>query len=188
MRIDHVIYGTSDLDAAQKLVEETLGLQVHPGGHHVGQGTGNRIVPLGNAYLELLAIDDPEEAAASPVGSILAELIAAGDRLLAYAVSVDDVHATAQRLGTRIVTVRRGELEGHLTGVEEALRTSYLPFFGRSRGRPAEAGGVDLDWIEVSGDKDRLHDWLGGGELPVRVTVGPGALRAISVGGKTFSG
>jgi catechol 2,3-dioxygenase-like lactoylglutathione lyase family enzyme len=188
MRIDHVIYGTSDLDAAQQRIEEALGLEVHPGGHHVGQGTGNRIVPLGNAYLELLAIDDPDEAAASPIGTLLAERIAQGDGLLAYAVGVDDVHATAQRLGTPIVTVRRGELEGHLTGVEDALRTAYLPFFGRSRGRPAEAGQVDLDWIELSGDPDRLRDWLGGAELPLRIEPGPGAVRAISIGGKTFSG
>jgi len=188
VRIDHVIYGTSDLDAAQALVERELGLEVQPGGHHVGQGTGNRIVPLGNAYLELLTVDDPAEAAASPVGSLLAELIAEGDRLLAYAVSVDDVHATAQRLGTPIVTVRRGELEGHLTGVEEALRTSYLPFFGRSRGRPAEQGDATLDWIEVSGDGARLRAWLDGAELPIRITDGPGAVRAIGIAGKTFSG
>jgi catechol 2,3-dioxygenase-like lactoylglutathione lyase family enzyme len=188
MRIDHVIYGTHDLDATQALVERELGLEVRPGGHHVGQGTHNRIVPLANAYLELLAIDDPQEAAASPVGSILAELIEQGDRLLAWAVSVDDVHATAERLGTPIVTVRRGELEGHLTGVQDALRTAYLPFFGRSRGRPAEIGGVDLDWIELSGDADRLNDWLGGEQLPVRVSDGPGAVRAISIGGKRFSG
>jgi catechol 2,3-dioxygenase-like lactoylglutathione lyase family enzyme len=188
MRLDHVIYGTSDLDAAQALVERELGLEVHPGGRHVGQGTHNRIVPLGNAYLELLAISDPDEAAASPVGSILAERIAQGDGLLSYAVSVDDVHVTAQRLGTPIVTVRRGELEGHLTGVEEALRTSYLPFFGRSRGRPAEAGQADLDWIEVSGDAARLNAWLGGAELPIRITEGAGAVRAVSIAGKTFSG
>jgi catechol 2,3-dioxygenase-like lactoylglutathione lyase family enzyme len=188
VRIDHVIYGTSDLDAAQAMVERELGLEVHPGGHHVGQGTHNRIVPLGNAYLELLAISDPAEAAASPVGSILADLIAAGDGLLAWAVSVDDVPATAQRLGTRIVTVRRGELEGHLTGVEEALRHAYLPFFGRSRGRPSETGGVNLDWIELSGDAERLRDWLGGEELPVRIEPGPGALRAIGIGGRRFSG
>jgi catechol 2,3-dioxygenase-like lactoylglutathione lyase family enzyme len=188
MRLDHVIYGTSDLDAAQALVEEQLGLEVQPGGHHVGQGTHNRIVPLGNAYLELLAIDDPEEAAASPVGTILAELIARGDGLIAYALTVDDVQATAQRLGTQIVTVRRGELEGHLTGVEDALRTGYLPFFGRSRGRPAEASGTNLDWIEVSGDPQRLSEWLDGAELPIRIIEGEPAVRAISIGGKIFSG
>ena len=47
----------------QKRVEDELGLEVHPGGHHVKQGSHNRIVPLGNAYLELMAIDDREEAA-----------------------------------------------------------------------------------------------------------------------------
>ena len=38
MRLDHVIYGTSDLDAAQARIESELGLAVHPGGHHEGQG------------------------------------------------------------------------------------------------------------------------------------------------------
>jgi hypothetical protein len=188
VRFDHVIYATSDLDAAQRLVEHRLGLEVHPGGHHVGHGTHNRIVPLANGYLELLAVDDPDEAAASPVGGLIAERIAQGDGLLAYALAVDDVHATAQRLGTPIVTVRRGELEGHLTGVEEALRTSYLPFFGRSRGRPAAAGDVHLDWLEVRGDAQRLHRWTDGAELPIRISAGEGAIRAISVGGKVFSG
>jgi hypothetical protein len=188
VRIDHVIYGTSDLDAAQHLVETQLGLEVHAGGHHAGQGTHNRIVPLANAYLELLAIDDPEEAAASPVGSILADRIARGDGLLAYAVSVVDVQATAERLGTSIITVRRGELEGHLTGVQEALREPFLPFFGRSRGRPAETGGARLDWIEVSGDPARLREWLGGADLPVRVVPGEPALRAIGIAGTVFSG
>jgi catechol 2,3-dioxygenase-like lactoylglutathione lyase family enzyme len=187
MRIDHVIYGTSDLDAAQRRVEDELGLPVHAGGHHVGQGTHNRIVPLANAYLELLAIDDPEEAAASAIGSVLAERIAHGDGLLAWAVSVDDVQGVAQRLGTEIVTVRRGELEGHLTGVEEALRTAYLPFFGRSRGRPAETGGVRLDGLELSGDRQRLQDWLGGADLPVDITAGEGAVRAVRIGAHVFS-
>ena len=73
MRIDHVIYGTQDLDVAQALIERSLGLEVRPGGHHDRQGSHNRIVPLGNAYLELMAIDDREEAAASPIGQVLLE-------------------------------------------------------------------------------------------------------------------
>jgi len=38
MRLDHVIYGTADLDAAQRRIEAELGLEVLPGGRHVGQG------------------------------------------------------------------------------------------------------------------------------------------------------
>jgi catechol 2,3-dioxygenase-like lactoylglutathione lyase family enzyme len=186
MRFDHVVYGTQDLDRAQQRVEAELGLAVRPGGHHVGQGTHNRIVPLANGYVELLAVDDPEEAAASPVGSVVAELIAHGDRLLAYAVGVDDVHATAQRLGTPIITVRRGELEGHLTGVEEALREPLLPFFGQSDARPGDGGTERLSWIEVAGDAARLREWLGGAELPVRVVDGAPAVRAIGIGDREF--
>ena len=77
MLLDHVVWGVGDLDAAQARVERELGLPVEPGGSHVGQGTHNRIVPLRGAYLELLAIRDREEAAASPVGALLLERIEA---------------------------------------------------------------------------------------------------------------
>lgn len=65
MQLDHVVFGTGDLDAATARVERELGLTVTPGGRHEGQGTHNRIVPLRGAYLELLAIADREEAQAS---------------------------------------------------------------------------------------------------------------------------
>ncbi len=58
MRIDHVIYATGDLDAASERITRELGLEVRPGGRHEGQGTHNRIVPLGATYLELMAISD----------------------------------------------------------------------------------------------------------------------------------
>ena len=41
------------------------------GGAHEGVGTHNRLVPLGADYVELLAIADPDEAAASPLGGDL---------------------------------------------------------------------------------------------------------------------
>ena len=83
MRLDHIIWGVGDLDAAQARVERELGLPVEPGGSHEEQGTHNRIVPLRGAYLELLAIRDREEAAASPVGALLLERIEAGDGFVA---------------------------------------------------------------------------------------------------------
>src|SRR3954466_15404007 len=112
MRLDHVIYGTADLDVAQKRFEAELGLEVLPGGHHEGQGSHNRIVPLGGGYLELMAIDDPEEAAASEIGRVLLDMLA-GETLRAYAVFVEDLHAHAERLGLKLHTVRRGGLEAY---------------------------------------------------------------------------
>jgi hypothetical protein len=187
MRIDHVLYGTQDLDVAQRHIEDTLGLEVRPGGHHDKQGTHNRIVPLGNAYLELMAIDDRAEAKASLFGRVLLEKIT-GEGLIAWAVAVDDLETVAQRLGTPIATVSRDGLFAHVTGVEEALREPTLPFFIQGTSRPGEGGAGGLQWIEVSGDAARLQDWLGGAELPVRVVDGEPAVRAIGIGERSFSG
>jgi hypothetical protein len=189
MRLDHVIYGTADLDVAQQRIESELGLEVLPGGRHVGQGSHNRIVPLGDGYLELMAIHDPDEAAANPFGEVLLEVLPV-ERLVGWAVLVDDIHAVAERLGTPLLTVRRDTLGASVTGVQEALREPTLPFFigANDRGpRPGElrdAGG--LKWIEVAGDEARLRDWLGGAELDVRVVAGEPAVRAIGIGDREF--
>jgi hypothetical protein len=189
MRLDHVIYGTADLDVAQRRIETELGLDVRPGGHHVGQGSHNRIVPLGDGYLELMAIDDPAEAATNLFGQVLLEVLAV-ERLVAWAVQVPDVEAVAERLGTPLVEVRRDTLGANVTGVQEALREPTLPFFiganarGPRPGEAVDAGG--LTWIEVAGDAGRLRDWLGGADLPVRVVEGEPAVRAMGIGDGEF--
>jgi glyoxalase-like protein len=182
VRIDHVIWGTQDLDAASARMA-AQGLTVVPGGHHVGQGSGNRIVPLGNAYIELMTIDDPEEAAGSPIGRVLLEVIA-GEGWIGWAVAVDDVEAVARRLGTPVLTIEREGLFGRLTGVEEALLAPTLPFFIQGTSRPGEGGTDGLDYVEVAGDRENLREWLGGAELPVRVVDGAPALRAVGIGGR----
>lgn len=181
MRLDHVIYGTTDLDAAAARVEAALGLAVQPGGHHDGQGSHNRIVPLGPGYLELLAIDDPDEAAASPIGRILLDVLTR-DGLIAYAVFVDDV----QRLGLPVHTVSRDGVTASVAGVEEALREPFLPFFVASDRPRTWPPGEGLTWVEVAGDATRLRDWLHGEELPIRVVDGDPAVRAIGIGEREF--
>jgi hypothetical protein len=181
MRLDHVIYGTTDLDAAAARVEAALGLAVQPGGRHDGQGSHNRIVPLGPGYLELLAIDDAEEAAGSPIGRILLDVLTS-DRLIAYAVSVDDV----QRLGLPVHTVSRDGRTASVAGVEEALREPFLPFFVASDRPRTWPPGEGLTWVEVAGDAARLRDWLHGAELPIRVVEGDPAVRALGVGEREF--
>src|SRR3954451_13666244 len=189
MRLDHVIYGTADLDVAQARIERELGLDVLPGGRHVGQGSHNRIVPLGDGYLELMAIHDPDEAATNRFGQVLLEVLAV-ERLVGWAVLVEDIEAVAERNGTPILTVRRETLGASVTGVQEALREPTLPFFiggnecGPRPGQARDAGG--LTWIEVAGDAGRLRDWVGGAELPVRVVAGEPAVRAIGIGDREF--
>src|SRR3954464_7692743 len=108
MRIDHAIWATSDLDGAAARFEREHGLIAAGGGRHEGMGTHNRIVPLGGGYLELLAVADPEEAAGSPLGAaLLRRMAAVGEGLLGYAVAVEDVDATARRLGVPVSTISR---------------------------------------------------------------------------------
>jgi glyoxalase-like protein len=187
VRIDHVIYAAADLDVAAARVERKLGLTARGGGRHEGLGTHNRIVPLGGGYLELLAVADPDEAARSDFGrAVIARLAEAGDGLLGWVVAVDDVESVASRLGTTITTIRRQGLSARLTGLAEAAREPFLPFFlSRDQGVPDPAGGGDaggITWIEVAGDAARLEHWLGAATLPVRVVDGTPAVRAVGIG------
>jgi hypothetical protein len=184
MRIDHVIYAAADLDTAAARIERELGLAARGGGRHEGLGTHNRIVPLGGGYLELLSVADPEEAAGSDLGRAL--LARDGDGLFGWAVAVDDVEPVARRLGTPVTTIRRSGLSARLTGVAEAVREPFLPFFiSRDHGildpgANGDAGGIT--WVEVAGDAAGLERWLDGTELPIRTMDGPPAVRAVGIG------
>jgi hypothetical protein len=84
IELDHVLIAVADLDAAAQEVQDRYGLASVEGGRHQGLGTANRIVPLGETYLELVAMVDDDEAAAGGFGS----WVAGGDlpRLLGWCV------------------------------------------------------------------------------------------------------
>jgi hypothetical protein len=186
VRIDHVLYGTRDLDSAATMVRRELGLEAVRGGRHEGHGTHNRIVPLGNGYLELIAVADANEAAGSPIGSALTGFLDDHEEgLFAWAVAVNDVRAVADRLGTPLTAVAREGLTARLTGVAEALAGSALPFFiERDRGvrDPGAGGGAGITWLELSADATELGRRLDGGELPLRLVDGPPGVRAVGIG------
>ena len=187
MRIDHAIWATQDRDAAAAHFERVHGLAAAGGGRHDGMGTHNRIVPLGGGYLELLAVADAEEAAASPLGRTVVDTLAsAGEGWMGWAVAVTNAEDVASRLGTELSDITRDGFSARLTGVAEALAEPALPFFvERAPGTPdpgeaGDAGG--LSWVEVAGDAGRVREWLGGVGLPVRVQPGQPALVAVGVG------
>jgi hypothetical protein len=185
VRVDHVIWVAHDLHPAADRLAREHGLPEGGGGRHVGIGTHNRVFGFGGGYLEVIAVADHEEAAASLIGRTVA---AAPEGLFGWAVAVDDAAAQAQRLGVDVTSIERDGLTGRLAGVAEAMAEPWLPFFIQrdpgiaDPGASGDAGGIA--WVELTADADRLGEWLGGGEeLPLRYVAGeaPG-LRAVGLG------
>ena len=194
--IDHVVLAVRDLDAAAERLLTEHGLASVAGGRHLAWGTANRIVPLGDDYIELLAVVDRDVGSRSPVGRFLQELTVDGDRWFAVCIADGDLDATAARLGLAVVTGERERPDGTIVrwrsaGFEDdPERVSRLPFFiewdvppelhpGRTsiEHRVAATG---IAWIEM-GDDGHLTDWLGGDDLPIRVAGGSLGLRAVSL-------
>ena len=190
MRIDHVIYAATDLDAAAARIERELGLTARPGGRHEGHGTHNRIVPRWRLS-RVAGSGRSEEAANSDFGrGPLSRLARGGEGPIAWVVAVEDAWDVARRLGTTVTTISREGLSARLTGVAEAMQEPFLPIFmSRDPGIPdpgvgGDAGGIT--WIELAGDAARLERWLDASPLPVRVVDGPPAVRAVGIGDRAF--
>jgi hypothetical protein len=132
MRIDHVIYAVHDLDAAADRIDREFGLGSVPGGRHPGWGTANRIVPLGDDYLELMTIADPSAARDTEVGEPMLQALARGGGLLGWAVATDDIDGVAESLGLEVTGGSRTRPDGvvlrwRLAGVESALADGAFP-------------------------------------------------------------
>lgn len=192
MQIDHVIVGTHDLAAAERRLAAAHGLVAASGGRHDGLGTENRIVPLGRGYLELLGVADEQEAASSTFGRWLLATLAHGeDRLMGWAVTVEDAQREAARVRAQVERLSRPGLVVHHAGMREAAAAPCLPFFLAREGagdpgrQPADHARAPegIARIELSGDEEGLRTWLGhdGAQLPLHVQPGPPALRTVAI-------
>ena len=179
MRIDHVALAVPDLDGAARALLEEHGLASTPRNPQPEWGTAHRIVPLGGAYLELIALDRPEVAARSPVGARVSRL-ARTVSLAFWCVRPETLHPVASRLGLTVSEGERQRPDGtafiwQTAGLDIAAEYG-LPFFihWAGTGTPHRvsvqhtARPQGFAWIEVGGDQARLADWLGPHELPLR--------------------
>jgi Glyoxalase-like domain len=193
LELDHVLLATDDLEAAARDIEARHGLVSVEGGRHPGWGTANRIIPLGETYLELIAVVDREEAAGAAFGTWVAGAAFAGARPLGWVVRTTDIDATARRLGLEVAAKSRTTADGRtlrwrVAGIEQAAAEPCLPFFvqwgqgtpfpGRA-GAPGASADARIARLQLHGDEDRLAAWLGEHDLPLAVGPGEPALRSV---------
>lgn len=182
--VDHLVLCVRDLDQAVDEIDG-MGLASLPGGRHQGHGTANRIVPLGDAYLELVTVVDAAEAASSPFGSWVSGRVREGLAVDAVCLRTGDLDEVCRRLDLDSTSMSRtrpdgAELRWRLAGLEETL-TRSLPFFiqwdiademlpGASPiSHPG--GSVSLGRVVMSGNAEVLRSWVGTAD---RVVVEPG--------------
>lgn len=179
--IDHIVFCVDDLGEAARRLNKRFGLASHPGGRHSGHGTANHIVPLGSAYLELVAIVDVDEAAASRFGRWVGSKAVPSLAPHALCLRTDDLNLVCGRLDLEPISMSRTlpdgtELRWRLAGLD-ALVSRGLPFFiewdidpsdhpgGRGQGARASVE------VTLTGDTDLLTEWVTGSR---GVSVEPG--------------
>jgi len=193
VELDHVLIAVGDLSAAASVLEGRYGLTSIEGGRHPGWGTANRVVPLGAAYLELVAVVDHAQASKSAFGSWVAHGSSDSLRPLGWAVRTDDLDAVATRLHLAVAAGSRETRDGRrlqwrLAGVEQSAAQPTLPFFiqweqetplpGSAPVQHA-AGEVAIRNLRLTGDADHLAAWLGEHRIPLSVRRGEPALTAV---------
>jgi hypothetical protein len=198
MRLDHVIYGARDLGDAAARLEEQHGLRFLRGGRHPG-GTVNSLAPLEPPqYLELLAVE--EVGVGDTVTRELEALLAEGRTLCGWGIVVDDIEVVAARLGRDIeagsITTADGSTGSwRVVASDDSSLAFFIAYDGdldmrlrRWQERVREAGNEGFGgftFVEVGGDPERVLDWLGDADLPIRFVNGRPGLHAVGIAGPT---
>jgi catechol 2,3-dioxygenase-like lactoylglutathione lyase family enzyme len=98
--IDHIIIGVHNLEQAASQFSQKLGLIPSGGGIHPSRGTANRIIVIGDTYLELIAVRDPAEAQQSMV-----ERLAKGEGYLNIVLASDNIEAEGKAMRERGISI-----------------------------------------------------------------------------------
>lgn len=90
--VDHLVYAAPDLEMGVNALAELLGARAAPGGKHVGLGTHNALLGLGEGtYIEVIAPDSEQPKPERPLPFGLATI--REPRLSTFAIRTTDIDA-----------------------------------------------------------------------------------------------
>ena len=89
--IDHLVIAVTDPDLGAARLERELGLAATGSGRHDALGTFNRLIWLGDSYLELVGVFDRALAESSWLGAPTLRTIDMGGGLVTWAIATDEL-------------------------------------------------------------------------------------------------
>jgi hypothetical protein len=174
MRLDHVSFaaGPDGLASTAQRIGGLLGKDFVDGGVHPRFGTRNMILPLaGGTYLEIVEVLDHPASDKAPFGQAVKARSALGGGWMGWVVKTGNMAKVSQRLGREWVDGNRHkpngtELVWKQIGINDLLVDPQLPYFIHWISpfdiHPSNAPtDVTLSALEVSGDSQRVLDYLG---------------------------
>ena len=191
LRLDHLAVSAATLAEGVAWVEAALGVTMAAGGQHPGMATHNRLVSLGDLYLEVIAVDPAAPAPAHPRWFGL-DRFSGSPRLTNWIARCDDLDAELA-IGPPSAGVPVALARGAYRWRMAVPGDGRLPFDGafpaliawQGAAHPTQAlpdPGLRLIALEVvHPEAHALHAALAGRLTDARVTIaeGPQRLRAV---------
>jgi hypothetical protein len=174
MHVDHLTFavGSAGLKAESERLGALLGERFRDGGFHPRFGTRNHILPLADdRYIEVVEVLEHPAADKAPFGQAVRARSEMGGGWMGWVISVDDLAPLEQRLDREAVHGSRHFPDGRLLeweqlGVKGLLADPQLPYFLKWDSDPsvlpsALDGNIRLKKIEITGNRERVEDWMG---------------------------